>query len=171
MLTGVYAARNIVGEKHDVWSVNTEQEYHEEVQVQNAPAGDRLVPRRIVSVTAPPAVLPDTVLAAAFARLDPLALGVAVGTVSGVGIFVATAVLLLKGGSVVGPTLSLLGHYLWGFEATWGGACAGLVEGSAVGFGIGFLGAWLRNRGLNAYASLVRRRAQAEAQRRLLDQV
>jgi protoporphyrinogen oxidase len=30
MLTGLYAARNIMGEKHDIWSVNTEQSYHEE---------------------------------------------------------------------------------------------------------------------------------------------
>ena len=30
MLTGVYAARNIAGERHDVWAVNTEMEYHEE---------------------------------------------------------------------------------------------------------------------------------------------
>jgi len=32
MLTGLFAARNIVlGEKNDVWSVNTEQDYHEEI--------------------------------------------------------------------------------------------------------------------------------------------
>jgi len=32
MLTGMFAARNIVlGEKNDVWSVNTEQDYHEEI--------------------------------------------------------------------------------------------------------------------------------------------
>jgi len=29
MVTAVYAARNIVGERHDVWSVNTDMEYHE----------------------------------------------------------------------------------------------------------------------------------------------
>lgn len=29
MLTGIYAARNIAGENHDVWAVNTETEYHE----------------------------------------------------------------------------------------------------------------------------------------------
>ena len=31
MLTGLYAARNINGGKFDVWSANTEQEYHEEI--------------------------------------------------------------------------------------------------------------------------------------------
>ncbi len=29
MLTGLYAARNLLGESHDVWEVNTERSYHE----------------------------------------------------------------------------------------------------------------------------------------------
>ena len=44
MLTGIYAARNIVGEVCDVWSVNTEETYHEEGRAVSATAGDRLVP-------------------------------------------------------------------------------------------------------------------------------
>lgn len=43
MLTGVYAARNLAGERHDVWSVNTEMEYHEGT---DATKGDRLHPVR-----------------------------------------------------------------------------------------------------------------------------
>jgi protoporphyrinogen oxidase len=39
MLTAMLAVRNILGEKHDVWSVNTDCEYHEEVK--NTPAIDR----------------------------------------------------------------------------------------------------------------------------------
>ena len=32
MLTGMLAVRNVFhGENHDLWAVNTEQEYHEEV--------------------------------------------------------------------------------------------------------------------------------------------
>ena len=30
MLTAVLAARNIMGEKHDLWTVNEDAEYHEE---------------------------------------------------------------------------------------------------------------------------------------------
>lgn len=30
MLTAMLAARNIMGEKHDLWNVNTERSYHEE---------------------------------------------------------------------------------------------------------------------------------------------
>jgi len=32
MLTAMLAVRNILGEKHDVWSVNADCEYHEEVK-------------------------------------------------------------------------------------------------------------------------------------------
>ena len=31
MLTGIYAARNICGADFDLWDVNVEGEYHEEV--------------------------------------------------------------------------------------------------------------------------------------------
>jgi hypothetical protein len=44
MLTGIYAAQNVLGERHDVWSVNTEMEYHEGNRHDSPPQGDRLVP-------------------------------------------------------------------------------------------------------------------------------
>jgi hypothetical protein len=52
MLTGVYAARNIVGEANDVRAVNTEKEYHEEAGAKDMRFGDRLTP----IVVAPPAI-------------------------------------------------------------------------------------------------------------------
>lgn len=171
MLTGVYAARNIVGERYDVWSVNTEVEYHEEGQVADVAMGDRLVPTRMAPVVVESSMSPDKAIEVAFAQLDPLAMGMAVGLISGLGLFVATVVLLLKGGPVVGPTLSLLGHYFLGFKVTWTGVFLGSVEGGAGGFALGYLGAWLRNWGMSAYASLVQRRAEAVAQRDLLDKV
>ena len=33
MLTAMLAVKNILGEQHDIWSVNTERSYHEEVQI------------------------------------------------------------------------------------------------------------------------------------------
>jgi protoporphyrinogen oxidase len=32
MLTGMLAVRNLLGERHDLWEVNTEHSYHEEVK-------------------------------------------------------------------------------------------------------------------------------------------
>ncbi len=44
MLIGVYAARNILGGKYDIWSVNTEKEYHEEGKIKATSTRDRLKP-------------------------------------------------------------------------------------------------------------------------------
>jgi protoporphyrinogen oxidase len=171
MLTGVYAARNVIGEHYDVWSVNTELEYQEEGQVTSGTAGDRLVPIPLPATETPQAPAPDEIIAAAFADLDPPALGVAIGVVSGVGIFLMTAVLLLKDGPQIGPNLALLRYYLPGFTVTWKGALVGLVDAGVGGFILGSLGAWLRNWGMAAYVALVQRRAEARARRDLLDKV
>jgi hypothetical protein len=134
MLAGMLAARNVAGESHDVWAVNVEDEYHEEIraEVGGAAGGDRQVP------AAAPARLVEDLLREAFARYDAVALGGAVGVVAAVGLLLATVVLLLRGGSVVGPNLSLLGNYLYGFDASWRGAAVGAVEAGAGGFGLGF---------------------------------
>mgnify|MGYP001367910496 CR=1 FL=1 len=172
MLTGVYAAGNILGDKRDVWSVNTEKEYHEEERVTQQNAGDRLVPTRVtVSVDAAVEETEDVLIESAFAKIDPVALGVAVGVVSGFGIFMASVVLLLRGGSAPGPTLSLLGNYLFGFEVTWGGAVIGLLEGGLLGFAVGALAAGLRNWTLTGYAKFVRWRAERDDRRHLLDKM
>ena len=172
MLTAVYAARNIVGEKHDVWSVNTEMEYHEEEREKRSATkplittattgrgGDRQIPRRLT---------PEELIEAAFAKLDPLALGVAVGIVIGLSLFIATIALLLKGGEEVGPNLASLDNVLFGFSVTWSGAFIGLVEGAVGGFVLGYLFASLRNVGIDAYAWLLQRRAMAMSERNLLD--
>ena len=33
MLTAMLAVRNLLGEQHDVWTVNTERSYHEEIRL------------------------------------------------------------------------------------------------------------------------------------------
>jgi protoporphyrinogen oxidase len=158
MLTGIYAARNTVGEQHNVWAVNVDGEYHEDV-----------TPDRKRTIFAGAATEPReedldlaNVLRAAFARLDPVALGLAVGIVCGLGLFLATAVLLLKGGDNVGQMLALLGHYLVGYRVTWAGALVGLVEATVVGYAIGYFCAWLNNTLVNGYIFLIRWIAEAK---------
>jgi protoporphyrinogen oxidase len=176
MLTAVYAARNIVGEKNDVWAVNTEQDYHEEVRESETSKvktmGDRAVPMPVnaqIGTASEDDLQADQIIQTAFAKLDPLALGVAIGVVTGVGLLLATIVLLLKGGTFVGPRLGLLRNYLIGFEVTWFGALIGLIEGGVGGFTLGYLGASLRNWGMKAYAHLIRRRVEAQAAGKVLD--
>lgn len=168
MLTAVYAARNIIGEKHDVWAVNTEEEYHEETR---KTTGDRATPTRVSVTESATEPTPEELIETAFARIDPVALGSAIGLVSGLGLFSATALLLLRDGPLVGRTLSLLGHFLLGFEASWAGAFIGLVEAGLGGFLLGYGSATARNWGMSAYAHMVRRRAEARERRDLLDRV
>jgi hypothetical protein len=172
MLTAIYAARNITGERNDVWSVNTEMEYHEEARPGKAAAGDRMIPARVaVNAPAPGENLPDELIAAAFARLDPLAMGISVGAVVGLGLFLAMALFLLKEGEQVGPMLGLLWNYLPGFSLTWAGAFVGMADAGIFGFLLGYFSALLRNWGLGAYAALLKRHADAESLRQLLDKI
>lgn len=130
MLTGIYAARTVAGDRHEVWDVNVDGDYHEEVR---GAGGDRLVPAGVAEPTL------DEFLASTFARFDAVALGAAVGATAGLGLFLATVFLLLRhGGEPEGAwTLSLLGIYLSGYAVTWTGALLGLVEGAGLGFLLG----------------------------------
>lgn len=131
-----------------------------------------MVPARVqMNVEAPLMEKEEELIENVFARLDPVALGIAVGTVSGLVLFMMTALLVIKGGPVVGPTLSLLGHFLYGFEVTWSGALVGFLEGGLGGFAIGYLGASFRNWGMKAYAQFIRWREEAARRRNLLDKV
>lgn len=169
MLTGVFAARNLHGARHDIWAVNTEREYHEEDRAAASRTGPRRAPIRAASVTVGAHLSEDELVDAAFAPLDALALGTAVGLVGSLTLFLATAVLLLKGGAVIGPKLSLLGRYFLRYDVTWTGALIGLFEGAVVGFLLGYVGAKLRNWAMAAYAALLKRRMAARQRRDLPD--
>lgn len=164
MLAGIFAAQNLAGARHDVWSVNTDMDYQEEARVPSP----RLAP---VGVEGAPALAAERVIQVAFARVDAVALGVAFGAVAGLGLFLATVFLLFKGGPTVGPNLALLGQYFVGFRVTWVGALVGLVEAGLGGFATGYVAAHLRNRALARYAVWLQRRAAAKARRDLLDRV
>ena len=56
----------------------------------------------------------------------------------GVGLFVMTAWLLIKGGHNIGSHLRLLGHYLIGYSVTWKGSFVGLLYGAVIGGLIGW---------------------------------
>ncbi len=67
-------------------------------------------------------------------RLNALVNGIAFGLVGGITLFVLTLWLVVKGGSVVGPHLGLLGHYLPGYSVTVGGSFVGFGYGLVIGF-------------------------------------
>ncbi len=80
------------------------------------------------------------------ARLNARAWGLALGLLCGIGLFIATNILILKGGPVVGPHLGLLGAYLPGYRVTFTGSLIGLGYGIVIGYGAG----WLMGRVYNA---------------------
>ena len=78
-------------------------------------------------------------------RLNGTILGLVLGLLFGFGIFLATNILLIKGGDVVGPHLSLLGQFFIGYTVTFAGSLVGFLYGLITGFGIGYVIAFLYN--------------------------
>jgi hypothetical protein len=73
-------------------------------------------------------------------RLNARAWGIAGGLVLGLGLFMATNILLLQGapaGEPVGPTLGLLGYFLPGYSVTFLGSLIGFVYMFVIGYAIG----------------------------------
>ena len=152
MLTGILAVRNSVGgERNDLWSVNTDQNYQEEGLSREE------IPQ-----------LEET-LAHVFAKLDRLALGVSLGLTAGMLLCLASLILILKGGDVVGPNLGLLSEYFPGYSVSVGGAAVGLLYGFVAGFLGGWMLAFLRNAAVLFYVVVTQRRAERLLMRNLLE--
>ena len=153
MVTGLLAVRNLVdGERHDLWSVNTDHEYHEEVRSPDARAVDDVVGR-------------------VFAKLDRRAFGLAVGIVTGLVLFLATLVLVVKDGPHVGAHLALLGQYFPGYRVTATGSLLGLAYGLLAGYAVGWSFALVRNAILFVYEVTIRRRVESGLFGRFLDSI
>ncbi len=67
------------------------------------------------------------------------------GVVGGLGLFLMTLWLVIKGGPRVGHHLSLLGQYLIGYSVTWTGSFVGLFYGALIGGIVGWLIARIYN--------------------------
>ena len=128
MLTAMYAVENINGANHNLWDVNEEQEYNEKKTQE--------LSEKLMS---------DESIVKVFNKMDKLGFATAIGTVSGLGVFLATILFIIKGGEVVGPNLQLLDQYFIGYTVTLKGAFVGLSYSFFWGFLFGWLFAYLRN--------------------------
>jgi hypothetical protein len=70
-------------------------------------------------------------------RINEQGWGIAIGMVLGLGLFVATNFLIIRGGPTVGQHLSLLGVYFPGYSVTFIGSLVGFVYAFVLGYGIG----------------------------------
>ncbi|HVF40922.1 MAG TPA: hypothetical protein VM939_13560 [Gemmatimonadaceae bacterium] len=80
---------------------------------------------------------PEEDLRTTLLKLNARAWGIALGLLFGIGLFLATIVLVMRGGPAVGPHLSLLGVFLPGYSVTTAGAFIGFVYAFVIGYAIG----------------------------------
>lgn len=152
MLTGLLAARNLAGEKHNLWEINEEGEYLEEDQAK-----------------AEAARATEEILVRTFARMEKLSFGIAAGMVSGMVFFLATLWLVIKGGRPVGPHLRLLSNYFYGYTVTAPGSFIAFGYGFLWAFLLGWLFAYLRNLFLALYLYRIRKQAEYMTLREFFD--
>lgn len=146
MLTGMLAVRNIMrGERNNLWVVNAEQEYHEEITEPSITDLDKIA---------------DEVFARAFLKIDALAFGIALGLTTGLSLFFLTILISLNNSIPLGRFMWLLGQYLPFYQPTIVSSWLGLVYGFGIGFASGYGLASLRNAILKAYISYLRHRAE-----------
>lgn len=88
----------------------------------------------------------ERALQQAIARLNARAWGIAFGLLLGVGLFLATNILVLRGGEEVGPHLGLLGIYFPGYSVTFLGSLIGFVYAFVLGYALGRLVGTIYNR-------------------------
>jgi protoporphyrinogen oxidase len=127
MLTGILAARNVLGAHHDLWEVNEEESYLEEEKAR----GELFLSEKLFLGT--------------FARIDKLAFAIGVGSVLGLIVFLATIWPVVMGGDNLKPILSLLNQYFIGYTVTVKGAFVASGYSFFWGFLFGWLFAYVRN--------------------------
>lgn len=155
MITGILAVRNLVfGEQNDLWSVNADEEYHEEIRHDEQKKSVETLQEKITHI---------------FPRLDPVALGLSFGITAGALIFAATLFLVLRDGGAAGPHLALLSNFLPGFNVTFQGVILGLLGLSILGFFVGSAFAYLRNLAVLVSARVIHRDIELYHLRRLFD--
>jgi len=89
---------------------------------------------------------PDEKLFSGVLLLNAKVVGLTLGLIFGLGIFVATNWLVIKGGERVGPHLILLSQYFIGYKVTFVGSIIGAVYGFALGTICGSLMGWIYNK-------------------------
>lgn len=112
----------------------------------------------------------DQLIVQAFARLDRTALGISIGALCGLAVFVMTNFLILKGGEHIGQNLQLLSQYFIGYKVTFIGSLIGLVYGFVFGFILGWSTAFLRNLFISIYIHIVKLRANWSSVQDFIDQ-
>ena len=81
----------------------------------------------------------DELLESVLLRLNGRAWGIAIGLMLGFGLFVATNLLVLRGGPDPGRHLRLLSVFLPGYSVSFVGSIIGFIYCFVIGYGVGRL--------------------------------
>ena len=148
MLTAMLAVENIQGRNHNLWEVNAEKQYHEEITEEEASKQDLINTLNKTQPMVPRSLrLKDgtNVPGLAFAILDKLSLALAVGLVSAVIMFLLTLALSMSPAFELREKVSLFGQFFYGYQVSKAGAFIGFLYGFFWGFLFGWVFAYLRN--------------------------
>lgn len=109
-------------------------------------------------------------IAYAFAPIHKLALGVAVGLVTGL-LLGAITLFHVALAPVEGPNLGLLAQYFYGYDITPAGAAIGAAWGFGTGFVFGWFMAFVRNLVVSIAVFTLRTKAELEETATFLDHI
>ena len=79
----------------------------------------------------------------AIIRINARAWGISTGLLFGLGLFMATNLLVVRGGPNVGQHLNLLSIYFPGYSVTFIGSLIGFIYAFVVGYAVGRLIGWV----------------------------
>ncbi|NOH01788.1 MAG: NAD(P)/FAD-dependent oxidoreductase [Chloroflexi bacterium] len=155
MITGMLAVRNVVfGEKNDLWAVNSDLRYQEEIHSDEKEPEDKKFADTITRV---------------FPKLDPVSFGLSAGITGSLGIFIATLFMLINGNETLSSYAGLLSQFLPGFSVSWRGVLLGMLDMFIFGFAFGSMAAYCRNLIVYASARVIHQDIELQLLQRLFD--
>ena len=113
---------------------------------------------------------PDPAVRLAFAPVHKRSLGIALGTVTGAGVFALTAFhVIFRPGDAL--DIGLLAQYFYRYDVSWTGACIGLFWGFTSGLIAGWFIAFVRNLMMAVHAFTFRTKAELAQTQDFLDHI
>lgn len=178
MLTSMLAVKNILGGHFDLWKVNADQDYHEEIkeneqldkQLSDLSSTQPLIPSAFAMKKSSGSLIEKTIIRV-FSRLDKFAFAVAVGTASFLFLFLTTIFLVFKGDQNIVQSMLLLNNYFIGYDISIKGAFIGGGYCFLWGFISGWLFAYIRNLSLGFVIYMEKKKLENQSLKDLLDYI
>lgn len=178
MLTSMLAVKNILGGHFDLWKVNADQDYHEEIkeneqldkQLSDLSSTQPLIPSAFAMKKSSGSLIEKAIIRV-FSRLDKFAFAVAVGTASFLFLLLATIFLEFKGDQNIVQSMLLLNNYFIGYDISIKGAFIGGGYCFLWGFISGWLFAYIRNLSLGFVIYMEKKKLENQSLKDLLDYI